>query len=60
MIKSALVLLLAAIPAWTAFNLDTGNAPVEIIIPAVAPVIFTDISPSGADATLVLRATTLI
>ena len=42
------------------FNLDTGNAPIEVIIPAVAPIIFTDVSPSGSDATLVLRVTTLV
>ena len=46
--------------AQAAVNLDTGNAPVELIIPTVAPIIFTDVSPSGGDATLVLRVTTLI
>lgn len=57
-----LLLLLAGglIPAQAAVNLDTANAPVELIIPAVAPVIFQDISPSGGDATLVLRVTTLV
>ncbi len=61
-ILATLVLGLSSltIPAWPAFNLDTGDAPLEIIIPAVAPVIFSDVSPSGADATLVLRVTTLI
>jgi hypothetical protein len=44
----------------TGFDLDTGNAPIEVIIPAVAPIIFTDVSPSGSDATLVLRVTTLV
>jgi hypothetical protein len=39
------------IPAQAAVNLDTANAPVEVI--------FQDISPSGGDATLVLRVTTL-
>ena len=52
--------LLHASPASAAFNLDTGNAPVEIIIPAAAPIIFSDVSPSGSDASLVLRVTTLI
>jgi len=42
------------------FDLDTGNAPIEVIIPVVAPIIFTDVSPSGSDATLVLRVTTLV
>ena len=44
----------------TGVDLDTGNAPIEVIIPAVAPIIFTDVSPSGSDATLVLRVTTLV
>ena len=42
------------------FDLDNGNAAIEIVIPTVAPVIFTEVSPSGGDATLVLRVTTLI
>ena len=46
--------------AASAFDLDTGNAAVEVVIPTVAPVIFTDVSPSGGDATLVLRMTTII
>lgn len=41
-------------------DLHTGNAPVEAIIPAAIPAIFTDVSPTGGDATLVLRLTTLI
>jgi len=59
----ARLLLAAALPASLAqgaFNLDTGNAPIELIIPTVAPIIFSDVSPSGGDATLVLRFTTLI
>jgi len=43
-----------------AYDLDNGNAPLEIVIPAVAPVVFTEVSPSGGDATLVLRVTTLV
>ncbi|CAH0991167.1 hypothetical protein SIN8267_01269 [Sinobacterium norvegicum] len=42
-----------------AYDLDTGNAAVEIVIPAAVPAIF-EASPSGGDATLVLRTTTLI
>lgn len=53
-------LLLVGSPLAAAVNLDTGNAPVELVIPTVAPIIFTDVSPSGGDATLVLRVTTLI
>jgi hypothetical protein len=54
------VLSIAGLPAFAAFNLDTGNAPIEVVIPAVAPIIFMDVSPSGGDASLVLRITTLI
>jgi hypothetical protein len=42
------------------YDLANGNAAVEIVIPAVAPVIFLDVSNSGGDATLVLRVTTLV
>lgn len=52
--------LLAGAPASAAFNLHTGNAPIEVIIPTVAPIIFSDVSPSGSDATLVLRVTTIV
>lgn len=43
-----------------AVDLDTGNAPVELIIPTIAPIIFSDISRAGMDATLLLRATALV
>ncbi len=56
----ALIMTIAALPSAAAISLDSGNAPVELIIPSVAPVVFTDVSPSGGDATLVLRVTTLI
>jgi VCPO second helical-bundle domain/Domain of unknown function (DUF6851) len=46
--------------AVAAFDLDTGNAPVEVIIPTVVPIIFTDVSPTGSDVTLVIRVTTLV
>ncbi len=54
--------LLAASPATPAlaFDLENGNAAVDVVITTAAPVIFQDISPSGGDATLVLRTTTLI
>lgn len=42
------------------FDLDTENAAAGIVIPAYAPVIFQAVSPSGGDATLVLRVTTLV
>lgn len=44
----------------TTFDLDSGNAPVEIVIPAVVPVIFGFVSPNAGDAPLVLRITTLL
>jgi hypothetical protein len=40
------------------FNFETGNAPIEVIIPAVVPSIFAAVAPS--DAPLVLRTTTLL
>ena len=46
--------------ASTAFDLDTGTAPVEIVVPQVVPVIFGSVSPNGNDATMVLRITTLV
>lgn len=41
-----------------AFDFDTGNAPIEVIIPTVIPTIFANVSPG--DASLILRFTTLI
>lgn len=54
------VLFLHGSSALAAFNLDTGNAPIEVIIPTVAPIIFSDVSPTGSDYSLVIRVTTLI
>ena len=57
-----LVLSLITIPApalGDPFDFDNGNAAVEIVIPTVAPVVFADVSPTGGDATLVLRVTTM-
>lgn len=41
-----------------AFDFDTGNACIEVIIPTVIPTIFANASPG--DASLILRFTTLI
>jgi hypothetical protein len=51
---------LGALPASQAvgFDFDSGNAPIEVIIPAVIPTIYASVSPG--DATLVLRFTTLL
>ena len=43
-----------------AFDLDNGNAPLELIIPNVIPVVLQDVSASAGDASLILRFTTLL
>ena len=43
-----------------AFDFDNGNAPVEVVIPRLIPVIFGSVSPTANDATLVLRTTAVI
>lgn len=53
------LLMFGTTPAY-AFNFDTGNAAIEVVIDNVAPVIFQDISRNGGDAPLVLRLTTMI
>ena len=40
------------------FDFDTGNAPIEVIIPAVIPALFQTTTPN--DAPIILRHTTLI
>ncbi len=40
------------------FDFDRGNAPIDVVIPTVIPVVFASVAPG--DATLVLRTTTLI
>src|SRR5688500_15537484 len=54
--------LQAAAPAEAApaFDFNHGNGLVEVVIPGVVPAIFGTVSPSGSDASLVLRVTTLI
>jgi hypothetical protein len=42
------------------FDFQSGNAPVEVVIPAVIPVIYQSVSPTAGDATLVLRITTIV
>lgn len=42
------------------FDFDAGNAPAEVVIPRVIPVVLQDVSPTAGDATLVLRFTTLL
>jgi hypothetical protein len=52
--------MVAANEAPPPFNIHDGNAPIEVIIPTVIPVIFSRVSPGAEDATLVLRITTII
>jgi hypothetical protein len=59
MMTGALALALVC-PPVAAFDFDTGYAPIELVIPRVVPPIFGFLSPGGNDATLVLRATTMI
>lgn len=42
------------------FDIDTGNAAAELVIPAVIPVVYELMSPTANDATLVLRVTTML
>lgn len=54
-----LALMLPAVPAGAqTFDLYTGNAATDVVIPAALPAIFA-VSPGGNDATLVLRFTTI-
>jgi len=43
----------------TTFNFDTGNAPIEVVIPNAIPAVLGTVSPRANDATLVFRITTL-
>lgn len=42
------------------YDFENGNAAVEVVITTIAPTIFETVSPTGGDATLVLRVTTLV
>ena len=42
------------------FDLATGSAPQQLVVPRAAPAIFQSVSPTGGDATLVLRVTTIV
>ncbi|WP_139559104.1 vanadium-dependent haloperoxidase [Methylotetracoccus oryzae] len=42
------------------FDFDNGSAPVEVIIPAIIPIVLNDVSAGANDATLVLRITSEI
>jgi len=57
---AASLLLLQFTSTAKAVDLDTGNAAIELVVPTVIPVAYQDISATAGDATLILRATTLI
>jgi len=42
------------------FDFNSGNAPVEVVIPRIVPVLYGFVSPTASDASLVLRITTLV
>ena len=42
------------------FDLDTGAAPYQVVIPTAVPPLFTSVSAAANDATLVLRLTTMV
>jgi hypothetical protein len=54
------VLLFGTTSANADYDLDTGNAPAEVVIPRVIPAIYQSVSAGAGDATLVLRITTMI
>lgn len=56
----AAILLLSASSAWAAFDLNSGNAPAEHIIPTAIPIIMQTVSPDASDASLILRITTIV
>ena len=57
-----LACMVAILPqaALADFDLETGDATTEVIIPTLIPIIFQDVSATGGDAPMVLRVTTLI
>lgn len=55
---SAAVCVSLSPPGAAALDFDSGHAPIEVVIPTVIPVIFSNVGPG--DATLVLRTTTLV
>jgi hypothetical protein len=61
-IKSKLFVIAGTLVASNAmaFDLDTGYAPLEVVVPNAFQVLSQDVSVSGSDATLVLRYTAMI
>jgi len=53
-----LIVALNVCSAEAAFDFDNGNAPIEVVIPNVIPIIYQSVNPG--DASLILRYTTLI
>lgn len=52
--------LIFQVTAANAFDFDTGKAPLEVVIPTVLPVVLSEISPTGSDASVVLRVTSTV
>ena len=46
--------------AMPPFDLTTGNAAIQVIIPAVDPIFFEDVTVHGGDPSILIRYTTLI
>jgi len=63
-LKISVILICTHLPVHqikaATFDLNTGNAAIEVIIPKLIPFVFQSVSPTGGDAPLVLRTTTLI
>ena len=53
-------LVLPSMATAEPYDFDNGNAAFDAVIQTVAPVVFAEVSPTGGDATLVLRTTTLV
>ena len=58
--KIALLTLVMFGASANAFDLDTGYAPAEVVIPNAFELLSVDVSKSGSDATLVLRHTAML
>lgn len=63
LVSIVIITIITALPVSRTqadFDFQTGNAAIEVVIPAIVPIVYQQVSPSGGDATLVLRITTLV
>ena len=58
--KIALLTLVMFGASANAFDLDTGYAPAEVVIPNAFELLSVDVSKRGSDATRVLRHTAML